>query len=286
MTKDLFTLFHSQEDRRFIKVHGLGNDFVLVDGRTESFKPDRELIAGICDRHRGVGADQLLVVEQASSASADAFLRIYNVDGMEAQTCLNATRCAARLLLAESGAASVVVETLGGIIEASFKRHNQVSLKVPRPRWGWQEIPLSRANDGLQLPIESGPLKGPVAVNMGNPHLVCFVGDFDEVDIPLYAPALQRHVMVPEGANVGVAQLLSRERIKLAVWERPGILTQACGSGACAAALAARRLGLSESNYFALQMPGGELAVEVLSDETTLLTGPVAVSFTGRLRVS
>jgi diaminopimelate epimerase len=222
-------------------MHGLGNDFVIVDARSDAFSPSGDFIRWVCDRHSGVGGDQLLVIEPASLPGAVARMRIYNVDGTEAQTCLNATRCVSWILLGESSADQIVLETLGGAITARSAGAQTVSLKLRAPRWEWQDIPLASAADTIALDLASGPLMSPTAVNLGNPHLVCFVPNRDAVDVPLWAPALQNHPMLPEGANIGVAELVAPDRIRLVVWERPGILTQACGSGACAAVLAARR---------------------------------------------
>jgi len=264
-------------------MHGLGNDFVVVDGRHEPFVPGPELIRLICNRHIGVGGDQLLVIEPATLPGADTRMRIYNVDGTEAQTCLNATRCVAWLLLRESGTSRIVLETLGGLIEAGDLKGSELALRLAPPRWDWQSIPLASPADTLALDISSGPLSGPTALNLGNPHLVCFVDKGQEIDVPRWATPLQNHPLLPEGANIGVAELVSQDRIRLVVWERPGILTQACGSGACAAALAARRKGLTEERRITVEMPGGTLQVEVHEDESITLSGPVAIAFSGRL---
>jgi len=269
--------------RPFLKMHGLGNDFVVVDGRHEPFVPGPELIRLICNRHIGVGGDQLLVIEPATLPGADTRMRIYNVDGTEAQTCLNATRCVAWLLLRESGTSRIVLETLGGLIEAGDLKGSELALRLAPPRWDWQSIPLASPADTLALDISSGPLSGPTALNLGNPHLVCFVDKGQEIDVPRWATPLQNHPLLPEGANIGVAELVSQDRIRLVVWERPGILTQACGSGACAAALAARRKGLTEERRITVEMPGGTLQVEVHEDESITLSGPVAIAFSGRL---
>lgn len=264
-------------------MHGLGNDFVVVDGRREPFSPPPALIRWICDRYTGIGGDQLLVIEPPTIAEADARMRIYNVDGTEAQTCLNATRCVAWLLLRESGTESLVLETLGGLIEGTNAVGNTLSLKLGAPRWNWQSIPLASPADTLSLDLASGPLVCPAAVSMGNPHLVFFVEDRDAIDVPRWAPAIQNDPVLPEGANVGVAQLMAPDRLRLVVWERPGILTQACGSGACAAVLAARRRGLTDQSRVTVEMPGGILQVEVHADERVTLTGPVAIAFSGHL---
>ncbi|MDR0253865.1 MAG: diaminopimelate epimerase [Brucellaceae bacterium] len=273
----------------FVKTHGLGNDFVLVDGREKVFRPQAPLIEQICDRHRGIGGDQLLVLEVPQNARADVRMRIYNVDGVEAQTCFNATRCAAFLWMQEAGKTSVVLETLGGLIEARMAEAEngqlRVSLHLAPAVTDWQAIPLAgplASHDGR---LNHGPLSEPFAVNMGNPHLVYFVPDFDAVDVPLYADVLQNSSYLPEQANIGVAELLPNDgdeaQLKLVVYERPGILTQACGSGACAAAVATLRSGRTNQKNFRVFMPGGALQVELCADDTIILTGDVAVAFYG-----
>lgn len=262
-------------------MHGLGNDFIIVDARLDAFSPEPDFIRWACDRHNGVGGDQLLVIEPASLQGADAWMRIYNVDGTEAPTCLNATRCVSWILLGETSADQIVLETLGGAITARRAGAQGVSLKLRAPRWEWQHIPLASAADTMALDLVSGPLMSPTAVNLGNPHLVCFVPKRDAIDVPLWAPGLQNDPMLPEGANIGVAELVAPDRIRLVVWERPGILTQACGSGACAAVLAARRRGLTDARTVTVDMPGGLLHVRIHEDDSITLTGPVAVSFSG-----
>nr|WP_255616404.1 diaminopimelate epimerase [Microvirga puerhi] len=264
-------------------MHGLGNDFVVVDARTAPFRPSTDAIRFICDRHVGIGGDQLLVIEPPTVEGAHSRMRIYNVDGTEAPTCLNATRCVVWLLLQEGENGSLVLETLGGLIEGLQPAESQIALRLGAPRWNWEAIPLAAACETLFLDLESGPLAKPTAVNVGNPHLVCFVESRDAVDVPRWAPALQNAPLVPEGANIGVAELVAPDRLRLVVWERPGILTQACGSGACAAVLAARRRGLTSEDRITVEMPGGVLEVEVHDDERLVLTGPVAVAFAGYL---
>lgn len=271
----------SSPERSFIKTHGLGNDFVVMDGRQHNFVPSEQAIRWICDRHRGVGGDQLLVFEQPQSPDANVRLRIYNIDGVEAQTCLNATRCAAWLLMEESGTGEVVIETIGGPIRATREGDHRVSLHIACGEWDWRKIPLAGPLDEADGRLDNGPLKDPVAVNMGNPHLVYFVADRDMLDVAALADPIQKSPFLPEQANIGVAELVGGGRIRLVVYERPGILTQACGSGACAAVLGARKKGLIEQPHAIVDMPGGSLDVRVLEDETIVLTGDVAVSFYG-----
>lgn len=269
--------------RPFAKMHGLGNDFVVVDGRGEPCIPSPEWIRWVCDRHVGIGGDQFLVIEPATVPAATARMRIYNVDGSEARTCLNASRCVSWILLGEAQGAGIVLETLGGLIAAAPAGELAVSLQLAAPRWDWQSIPLSAPVETLALDMASGPLTAPTAVSLGNPHLVCFVPDRDAVDVPRWAPGLYGHKLLPEGANIGVAEMAAPDRLRLVVWERPGILTQACGSGACAAVLAARRRGLTQARRVTVDMPGGSLHVEIHEDERITLTGPVAISYAGRV---
>lgn len=275
----------------FVKTHGLGNDFVLVDGREKSFRPQAAMIAQICDRHRGVGGDQLLVLEAPQNACADVRMRIYNVDGMEAPACFNASRCAAFLWMQEAGKNSVMLETLGGLIEARMAEAEngqpRISLYLAPAVTDWQAIPLAGPLANHNGRLNHGPLSEPFAVSMGNPHLVYFVPDFDAVDVPLEAAVVQNSTYLPEQANIGVAELLPSEGdealLKLVVYERPGILTEACGSGACAAAVTAVRSGRTNQKKFRVLMPGGALQVELCADDTIILTGDVAVAFYGFL---
>ena len=275
----------------FIKTHGLGNDFVLVDGRKQVFRPQAAYIAQICDRHLGVGGDQLLVLEAPQNAGADVRMRIYNVDGAEAPTCFNATRCAAFLWMQEAGKISVTLETLGGLIEARMADAEngvpRVSLYLAPAVTDWQAIPLAGPLKNHAGSLNHGPLSEPFAVNMGNPHLVYFVPDYDAVDVPREAAVVQNSGYLPEQANIGVAELLPSEgdeaQLKLVVYERPGILTEACGSGACAAAVAAVRSGRTNQKNFRVFMPGGALQVTLCADDRIILTGDVAVAFYGFL---
>lgn len=279
---DSFTRGASLATRRpFIKTHGLGNDFVVIDGREDLFRPAAETIRWICDRHRGIGGDQLLVFEHSRTGEAHARLRIYNVDGVEAQTCFNATRCAAWLLMEEAGLEDVGIETIGGVIYARRAGDQRVSLNIEGGKWDWQSIPLAGPVDEADGELDNGPLRDPSAVNMGNPHLVYFVPDRDALDVIALADPIQKSSYLPEQANIGVAEIAEGNRIRLVVYERPGILTQACGSGACAAVLSARKLGLITQSHAIVDMPGGTLEVNVLEDESIVLTGDVAVSFYG-----
>lgn len=268
--------------RGFLKMHGLRNDFVIVDGRDEPFLPSGPEIVRICDRRGGVGGDQLLVLEPPGPG-ADVFMRIYNVDGMQAGMCGNATRCVAWLALEESGRDEIVVETIARRLACRRTGPFSVSVNMGPIRFGWQDVPLAEPRDTLHLGLVSGPLRDPVALSVGNPHAVFFVEDFSAIDIPTFAPAIQNDPLFPEQANVGVAQVLPDGAIRLQVYERPALLTEACGSGACAAVAAARARGLIAGDGAEVRMPGGTVRITLTPAGEAVMDGEVALAFAGWL---
>ncbi|MGD8492373.1 MAG: diaminopimelate epimerase [Desulfobacterales bacterium] len=271
--------------RPFIKMHGLRNDFVIVDGRLDPYRPSVTEIVRICDRHAGVGADELVVVEPPHNADAWAFMRIFNPDGREVEACGNATRCIGWLCLQESKRAEVVIDTLGGPLRCRLAGEKKVAVEMGQLRTGWQEIPLAREMDTLHLAIGAGPLQDPVGMNIGNPHAVFFVDDLDAIDLTVYGPELQTHPLFPQEANIGVAQLLDSQTLRLFVWERPGALTTACGTGACAAVGAAHRRGLTSERRMTVIMPAGSVQIELKEDASVVMVGPVDVCYSGYLPV-
>jgi diaminopimelate epimerase len=275
--------------RPFIKMHGLRNDFIIVDGRREPYRPSAEEIIRICDRREGVGGDELLIVNPPRSESgaddAYAFVRIFNPDGREVEACGNATRCVGWLFLQERRCGEVVVDTLGGLLKCRRAGEKQVAVEMGKLRTGWQDIPLSREMDTLHLEIGAGPLQDPVGMNIGNPHAVFFVDDLDAIDMAIYGPQLQNHPLFPEEANIGAAQLIDSKTLKLSVWERPGMLTTACGTGACVAVGAAHRRGLTEARHMTVIMPAGTVEIELKDDDTVVMVGPVETCYAGYLPV-
>ena len=278
-----------QRGRPFIKMHGLRNDFIIVDGRREPYRPSAEEIIRICDRHEGVGGDELLIVNpprsESGSDDAYAFVRIFNPDGREVEACGNATRCVGWLFMQESRCERVVVETIGGLLTCSRADKKQVAVEMGKLRTGWQDIPLSREIDTLHLEIGAGPLQDPVGMNIGNPHAIFFVDDVDAIDMAIYGPQLQNHPLFPEEANIGAAQLIDSKTLKLSVWERPGALTTACGTGACVAVGAAHRRGLTEASHMTVIMPAGSVEIELKNDDTVVMIGPVETCYAGYLPV-
>lgn len=271
--------------RPFIKMHGLHNHFVIVDARTEPYSPPLDEVVRVCDVETGVGADQLLVIDLPTAvgraAGAYAFMRIYNPDGAEVGACGNATRCVAYLLLEESGCDSLLLETAAGVLECNRAGDLSVRVAMGEIAMEWEQIPTAEAVDTTYVDISSGPLRGATLLTIGGPHAVFFVDDLLAIDLPRFAPAIQANPLFPESVNVGVAELVSETELRLAVWERPGVLTTACGSGACVAVYTARLRGLTQSNKMSVQMPAGCLEIE-LGVRTATQAGPVAFCFRGQ----
>ncbi|MEE8293300.1 MAG: diaminopimelate epimerase [Kiloniellales bacterium] len=266
----------------FIKMHGLGNDFVIIDGRDAPVAITADHARAIADRRTGVGCDQLIVLERAKANGAGVFMRIRNADGGVTAACGNAARCVAALLMEESGEDRARIETEAGVLAAQ-RKDGGVMLDFGPARFEWRDIPLSEAADTLHLPIEMGPLRDPAACSMGNPHATFFVDDAEAVDLEALGPALEHHEMFPERANIGIAQVIGPGEIRLRVWERGAGVTRACGTGASAAVVSGHRRGLIGRQVRTI-LDGGSLMIEWRqSDGHVLMTGPVAVSFTATL---
>jgi diaminopimelate epimerase len=271
----------------FLKMHGLGNDFVVLDARTAALDLTPERRRVIADRRLGVGCDQLIVLEPPTEREADVFMRIYNPDGGEAQACGNATRCVASVVMDERKTDQVTVQTVAGLLESQKTGVGSnglpvISVDMGLARLDWREIPVAQACDTNHMPVGIGPLQDPVGTNMGNPHATFFVDDAAAVPLGELGPKLEHDRFFPERANIGVAQLLSEGRLRLRVWERGTGITLACGSGACAAVVAASRRGLVPRKADVV-LEGGTLTIEWLRDDHVLMTGGIAVAFKGEL---
>jgi diaminopimelate epimerase len=253
---------------KFLKMHGLGNDFVILDQRDGAQKPAPDTVRDICDRHTGVGCDQLIIMEP--SKRADLFMRIYNSDGSEAESCGNATRCVAHLYMKEAGTQACSIETIGGLLPCRLLAGDLVEVDMGAP--------LAIAD----LDIDAGKVK-PVSVTMGNPHCVFFVDNLVDISVETIGPVYEVHELFPKKTNVEFAQIQPDGSIRLRVWERGAGITLACGSGACATMVAAVHRGLSLRKTDII-MDGGRLTLEYReNDNHVLMTGPVAYVFDGKL---
>lgn len=267
--------------RQFLKMHGLGNDFVVFDARRDGLRLDAGQARALADRHRGVGCDQIVVIEPATTPGGDATMRIWNADGGEVEACGNAARCVASLLMDEAGGDRAAIDTVGGPISAS-RAGALVAIDMGVPRTEWRDIPLAEPADTLALPIAEGPLAQPVAVSMGNPHAVFFVRDATAIDLARIGPRLEHHPLFPKRTNVEIVMVQAPDRLRVRVWERGAGITQACGTGACAALVAAVRRGLA-GRRATIVLDGGELEIAWRDDGHVIMTGPVATSFSGQV---
>jgi diaminopimelate epimerase len=264
----------------FIKMHGLGNDFVVLDSTKNQYNINKASIQLISNRRFGVGCDQ--VIEMRHSNKEDIYIKIYNADGTEAEACGNAARCIAGLLFASSPKKEVSIETVAGVLKAESEENGLIKVDMGKPKFFWKDIPLSMNINKINF--EELTLKNGLAINIGNPHIVFFVKDLDAVDINKIGPLIENNSLFPEKVNVEICQLKNRKKIKVLVWERGAGNTLACGSGACAALVAAYKNSLSEPQA-EIVLDGGSLNItwNIGSDEHVIMSGPIAVSFLGDL---
>lgn len=262
----------------FKKMHGLGNDFVILDARAQPVAMTATRAAALANRHSGIGCDQLILLEP--SARAAVKMRIFNADGSEVAACGNATRCVAAILGTE-GLAESRIETAAGLLEATTDGQD-ATVDMGSPRFAWQDIPLGYAMDTAAMPVAWDGLSAPMAVNVGNPHVVFFVKDLDAIALGAVGPLIEHDPIFPERVNVNVAQVTGPHALKLAVWERGAGLTQACGTGACATAVAAIRQGKVQSPV-TVSLPGGDLVISWAPGENILMQGPATFVFEGEI---
>ena len=269
----------------FRKMNGLGNDFVMLDARAHPLALKAAQIAAIADRNRGIGCDQVIALEP--SDFADVFMRIWNADGGEVGACGNAARCVAALLVAERGSPHVSIETESGMLAATVAKDGSVTIDMGTPRFAWNEIPLSQPfadMRAVELPQFAGLGLGAASmVNVGNPHCIFFVQNIDAHDLARFGPKLEHDPLFPERANISVAQVTGPSSLRLRTWERGAGPTRACGTAACAAAVAAARSGLT-GRHVTVTLPGGDLVIDWReNDDHILMTGPFALDYQGAI---
>ena len=268
----------------FRKMNGLGNDFVVLDARARPLALDEKFVRAIADRKEGIGCDQLIALEP--SARADVFMRIWNADGGEVGACGNAARCVASLVAAERGEPHVSIETESGTLDAAVNRDGSVTIDMGAPRFAWNEIPLAQRFDDTRrvaLDADDPALNSPAVLNVGNPHCLFFVDDVAAHDLARLGPVLEHHKLFPERANISLVQVLAPDAIKVRSWERGAGLTRACGTAACAAAVASAQRELT-GRKVKVSLPGGDLLIQWReSDGHILMTGPYALEYESTL---
>jgi diaminopimelate epimerase len=273
--------------REFLKMNGLGNDFVVLDARLHPVALSEDKARAIADRKTGIGCDQLIVLEP--SKTADIRMRIWNNEGFEVESCGNASRCIADILFAEKSSSTATIDTLGGFLVCTKGENGMVTVDMGPPRFGWKDIPLSEPfPDTRHIELQLGPIDAPLihspsVVNVGNPHCIFWVKDLGVVDLAKAGPMLEHHPLFPERANISLARVDAKDHITLKVWERGAGLTRACGTAACATIAAAARIKLT-GRKATVTLPGGDLAMEWReADDHILMTGAIAYEFEGTL---
>ncbi|WP_340314323.1 diaminopimelate epimerase [Rhizorhabdus argentea] len=262
---------------RFHKMHGLGNDFVVIDARERPVEITEARARALADRRTGVGCDQLILLEP--STIADARMRIFNADGGEVEACGNATRCVVSLL-----GGSATLETLGGLLGGRSEGET-VSVELEAPRFDWDAIPLAYAMDTRAMPVAWEDLTAPMAANVGNPHVIFLVPECDAVELGRLGPLIETDPLFPARVNVNVATVDDRTNIRLRVWERGVGLTDACGTGACATAVSAIRAGLVDAPV-KVTLPGGPLVIDWTPGGRITMSGPATHVFTAEVELS
>jgi len=271
----------------FAKMNGIGNEIIVADmrGRADRVTPAAAIALNADPATR---FDQIMAIHDARTPGTAWFIDILNSDGSGAQACGNGTRCVVQALAAETGQKTFTFETVAGILNAVEHEDGLISVDMGRPRFGWQDIPLAEEfRDTRMIELQIGPIDAPVlhspsVVSMGNPHAVFWVDrDVWSYDLDRFGPLLENHPIFPERANITIAQVLSRDSMAIRTWERGAGLTKACGSAACASAVAAARTGRTDRRV-ALTAPGGQLTVEWRADDHVILTGPAEWEFSGR----
>jgi diaminopimelate epimerase len=264
--------------RRFVKMHGCGNDFAIFDERVSPVRLHPASIQMMADRHRGIGFDQLICL--MADPEADAFMKIYNADGTEAGACGNATRCVADILMRETGREDAVVKTVSGRLPALRRQDGWIEVDMGLAYLDWEDIPLARPMDTLHLDLPGDP----AAASMGNPHLTFLIDDIDQVDIPMIGPRFEHDALFPQRSNVGFAQIIDRTSMRLRVWERGAGLTLACGSGACAAVVNACRRGVVDRACRVI-VDGGLLDICWRDDGHVTMAGTATTAYAGEVSV-
>ena len=268
----------------FKKMHGLGNDFMVIDTRDQTVSLDTFKIQALGDRRTGVGFDQMVLIEVPVNDDTDVFMRIRNCNGSIAETCGNALRCIAHLICEETGKDNCRIDTLAGVMTAT-RQGEDYRIDMGVPKFGWRDIPLSDEMATNPLPLEIGPLSGPTAVSVGNPHAVFFVEDTNEIDLAHYGPQVETHAFFPEKVNVEIVSVMDENNLRMRVWESGTGITGACGTGAAAAMAAAVKRSLIERTAN-VHLDGGVLSFEWKEDDNRIyMTGPVALSYEGMTEV-
>jgi len=267
----------------FIKMHGLGNDFVIIDRRINEIEISKEFINKLSDRKNGAGCDQLITINHSFSDNHDAYIQIYNPGGDSAEACGNGTRCVAKLLFDENNKSELKIKSDAGILIAKKNDNRNISVNLGKLSHHWQDIPLTKNVDTLNMPINIDGFSSGVAVNIGNPHIVFIGNNINNVDLSSIGPKIENNKLFPKKTNVEIIEILNESKIRTRVWERGVGITQACGSGACAAVYAGKLKKLLKNNV-EVEFERGSLFISI-ENNNAIMTGPAEISFRGRIKI-
>ena len=267
----------------FIKMHGLGNDFVIIDQRISQINITKDIINKLSDRKSGAGCDQLITINSYNYDNIDAKIEIFNPSGDRAEACGNGTRCVAKILFEELKTKKIRILSDAGILRASTEDNLNISVNLGNISHDWKKIPLSVNIDTLNIPIQINGLGNGVAINVGNPHVVFILDNIDSVDLEKIGPEIENNKLFPNKTNVEIIQIINRKKIKMRVWERGAGLTLACGSGACASVYAGQLKKLLDNNI-EVQLERGSLYISIVNQEA-IMTGPAEISFYGNINI-
>ncbi len=267
----------------FIKMHGLGNDFVIIDRRFNEIEISKEFINKLSDRKSGAGCDQLITINQNISDDHDVYIKIYNPGGDSAEACGNGTRCVAKLLFDENNNSELKIKSDAGIMIAKMNDDENISVNLGRLSYHWQDIPLLKNVDTLNMPININGFSSGVAVNIGNPHIVFIGNNIKSVNLSYIGPNIENNKLFPKKTNVEIIEILNENKIRMRVWERGVGITQACGSGACAAVYAGKLKKLLKDDV-EVELERGSLFISI-KNNNAIMTGPAEISFRGKIEI-
>ena len=267
----------------FIKMHGLGNDFVIIDKRVDDIKITKDLIRKLSDRRSGAGCDQLITINPSNKIGIHAQIEIFNPSGDKAEACGNGTRCVSKLLFDESKLDEIQILSDAGILNAKKIDANNISVNLGKLTTNWKKIPLSKKIDSLNIPINIKGLSNGVAINIGNPHCVFFTNKINDINLNNIGPIVENNKLFPKKTNVEIVEIINKRKIKMKVWERGVGITLACGSGACASVYAGQLKNMLGNNV-EVELERGSLFINIENGEG-IMTGPTEISFYGNLKI-
>ena len=267
----------------FTKMHGLGNDFVIIDRRNNKINVTKDLINLLSNRKIGAGCDQLITINEKTENDHDISIKIYNPGGDSAEACGNGTRCVAKLFFNESNKSEVKIKSDAGVLTAKKIDKKIISVNLGKLSINWKDIPLIRDIDTMNINLDLPELSDGVAVNVGNPHIVFFKEKIDEIDLSTIGPKVENHKLFPNKTNLEIVEIINRDKIKMRVWERGAGITLACGSGACAAVYAGNLKKLLNKEV-EVQLEKGSLYINILEDNA-IMKGPAEISFQGSIKI-